>query len=199
MSTYALDAVFSPKSVALVGASPRERSLGRLVLHQLREGGFAGPVGLVNPRHREIEGVRAVRRLQDLEFQPELVVIAAPPEDVAGVAEAAAGCGARAAVVLTRGMGAGPDSYNAKLQAVARARGLRIVGPNCLGVVAPHSNLFASFAAHRPRAGDLALVSQSGAVGAAGPSGCCQSAPSTIRHCAPTSTPALPKRSASVS
>ncbi|MGO1541975.1 MAG: bifunctional acetate--CoA ligase family protein/GNAT family N-acetyltransferase [Luteimonas sp.] len=167
MSTYALDAVFSPRSVALVGASPRERSLGRLVLRQLREGGFAGPVGLVNPRHRGIEGVRAVRRLQDLEFQPELVVIAAPPEDVAGVAEAAAGCGARAAVVLTRGMGAGPGSYNARLQAVARARGLRIVGPNCLGVVAPHSNLFASFAAHRPRAGDLALVSQSGAVGAA--------------------------------
>lgn len=167
MSTYALDAVFSPKSVALVGASPRGRSLGRLVLRQLMDGGFPGPVGLVNPRHPAIEGVTAVRRLRDLEFRPDLVVIAAPPEDVAGVAEEAADCGARAAVVLTRGMGSGPGSYNAALEAVARPRGLRIVGPNCLGVVAPHSKLFASFAAERPRAGDLALVSQSGAVGAA--------------------------------
>src|SRR3546814_10952956 len=61
-------------------------------------------------------------------------------------------------------MGAGAGSHNAKLATVARARGLRIVGPNCLGVIAPHANLFASFAAHRPLPGDLALLSQSGAV-----------------------------------
>src|SRR5690606_36303870 len=75
--------------------------------------------------------------------------------------------GARAVIVLTRGMGEGPRSYNAGLEAIARARGLRVVGPNCLGVIAPHSKLHASFAAHRPPPGDLALVSQSGAVGAA--------------------------------
>src|SRR3546814_1161038 len=63
-------------------------------------------------------------------------------------------------------MGAGAGSHNAKLATVARARGLRIVGPNCLGVIAPHANLFASFAAHRPLPGDLALLSQSGAVAA---------------------------------
>ncbi|MFC3714676.1 GNAT family N-acetyltransferase [Luteimonas soli] len=166
MSTYALQSVFAPASVAVVGASPRARSLGRLVLQQLREGGFAGPVGLVNPHYREIDGIAAARRFDALGFAPELVVIAAPPEDVAAVATAAADSGARAAIVLTRGMGAGPDSHNAALAAVARARGLRIVGPNCLGVVAPHARLFASFAAHRPLAGDLALVSQSGAVAA---------------------------------
>ena len=78
MSTYALDAVFNPRSVALVGASPRERSLGRLVLRQLLDGGFAGPVGVVNARYPEIEGVRTVRRMQELEFKPELVLIAVP-------------------------------------------------------------------------------------------------------------------------
>lgn len=166
MSTYALGSVFSPTSVAVVGASPRERSLGRLVLRQLREGGFAGPVGLVNPNYREIEGVATARRLDALGFAPELVVIAAPPQDVAAVAAAAADNGARAAIVLTRGMGAGAGSHNAALEAVARPRGLRIVGPNCLGVIAPHAKLFASFAAHRPLPGDLALVSQSGAVAA---------------------------------
>src|SRR3546814_10861473 len=81
MSTYALGSVFSPTSVAVVGASPRERSLGRLVLRQLREGGFAGPVGLVNPNYREIDGMASAPRLDALGFAPELVVIAAPPRD----------------------------------------------------------------------------------------------------------------------
>ena len=166
MSTYALESVFQPGSVAVVGASPRARSLGRLVLRQLRDGGFAGPIGLVNPRYREIDGVPAVPRLADLPFVPELVVIAAPPADVAGVARAATVHGARAAIVLTRDMGEGPGSHNAALAEVARAHGLRIVGPNCLGVIAPHARLFASFAAHMPVAGDLALISQSGAVAA---------------------------------
>ena len=166
MSTYSLKSVFEPGSIALVGASPRERSLGRLVLRQLREGGFAGPIGLVNPGYREVDGVAAVPRLEALGFAPELVIIAAPPADVAAVATAAADCGARAVIVLTRGMGEGAGSHNAALAAIARQRGLRVVGPNCLGVIAPHARLFASFAAHRPLPGDLALISQSGAVAA---------------------------------
>jgi len=166
VSLYALGSVFRPASVALVGASPRPRSLGRLVLAQLREGGFAGPVGVVNPRHAEIDGLASVKSLAELPFVPELVVIATPPADVAASAVAAADKGARALIVLTREMGAGPGSPNAALAEVARARGLRVVGPNCLGVIAPHARLFASFAAHAPRAGDLALVSQSGAVAA---------------------------------
>ena len=166
MSTYALQSVFHPASVAVVGASPRPRSLGRLVLQQLREGGFPGPIGLVNPRHAVIDGVRAARTFEALAFVPELVVIAVPPADVAAVAEAAARKGAKAAIVLTRDMGGGPGSPNAALAEVARAHGLRIVGPNCLGVISPHAKLFASFAAHPPAAGDLALISQSGAVAA---------------------------------
>lgn len=158
--------MFHPASIAIVGASPRPRSLGRLVLQQVREGGFAGPIGLVNPHYESIDGVVAVASLQALAFAPELVLIAAPPADVAAVATAAADAGARAAIVLTRGMGQGPGSLNAGLAAVARARGLRIVGPNCLGVIAPHAKLFASFAAHAPLPGDLALISQSGAVAA---------------------------------
>lgn len=166
MSIYALESVFRPGSVAVVGASPRARSLGRLVLRQLQDGGFAGPVGLVNPRYREIDGIPAVPRLSELPFVPELVVIAAPPADVTGIARAAAQRGTRAAIVLTRDMGEGPGSHNAALADVAREHGLRIVGPNCLGVISPHARLFASFAAHMPVPGDLALISQSGAVAA---------------------------------
>ncbi len=166
MSLYALHAVFRPTSIAVIGASPRPRSLGRLVLQQLRDGGFAGRIGLVNPRYPSIEGVEAVPDLAALPFVPDTVVIAAPPADVVGIARTAAELGVKAAIVLTRGMGEGPDSHNAALAELARERGLRLVGPNCLGVVAPHAKLFASFAAHLPAAGDLALVSQSGAVAA---------------------------------
>lgn len=166
MSTYALQSVFHPASVAVVGASPRARSLGRLVLQQLRAGEFAGPIGLVNPRYASIDGLEASPSLAALPFVPELVVIAVPPSDVAGMADAAASAGAKAVIVLTRDMGEGTGSYNAALAEVARSRGLRIVGPNCLGVIAPHAKLFASFAAHAPIPGDLALISQSGAVAA---------------------------------
>lgn len=166
MSIYALESIFRPGSIAVVGASPRPRSLGRLVLQQLREGGFKGAVGLVNPRYPSIDGVPSVPDLAELPFAPELVVIAAPVQDVPRIAEAAADRGARAAIVLTRDMGNGPGSPNAALAEVARRRGLRILGPNCLGVISPHAGLFASFAAHTPAAGDLALISQSGAVAA---------------------------------
>ena len=167
MGTYALGSVFSPASVALVGGSPRERSLGRLVLRQIIDGGFRGRIGVVNKRYPELEGVATAPRLDALGFAPELVLVATPPATVARVAMRAADAGARALIVLTRDMGEGPGSHNEALQAIARERGLRVVGPNCLGVIAPHSKLFASFAAHRPPAGDLALVSQSGAIGAA--------------------------------
>ncbi len=132
MSTYALDAVFRPRSIAVVGASPRERSVGRAVVRNLREAGFAGQVGLVNPKHRQIDGVAAVARLTDLPFKPELVVVSTPADTVARVIGEAVAVGARAAVVITAGLGHGPGSLLEKLRDIARPHGLRIVGPNCL-------------------------------------------------------------------
>jgi acetyltransferase len=75
LSTYRLAALFAPKSIAVVGASPRERSLGRIALRNLRDGGFAGPIHLVNPRHPEIDGVKAVASLDAIAEPPDLVVI----------------------------------------------------------------------------------------------------------------------------
>jgi acetyltransferase len=166
MSTYGLEHVFNPESVAVVGASPRERSVGRVVLRNLRAAGFAGPIGLINPRHREIEGITAVRSIGDLPWVPDLIVVASPPATVPGIVAAAAARGVSAAVVITAGLGHGPGSIAAAVEAVARPHGLRIVGPNCLGVIAPHARLNASFAARTPSAGDLALISQSGAIAA---------------------------------
>src|SRR6266536_2221071 len=137
MSTYRLEKLFTPRSVAVVGASPRERSLGRVVLRNLRAGGFSGSLTLVNPRHREIEGVTAVARIDAVDPVPDVAVITAPPEQVPQIVAAAAGKGVAAAVILTAGLGHGAGSLAEAAERAAREKGLRIVGPNCLGVIAP--------------------------------------------------------------
>jgi acetyltransferase len=166
MSTYRLDRLFAPRSAALVGASPRPGSLGGAVLHNLDGAGFAGALSLVNPRYRDIAGRTVVASLRDLAEPPDVAVVAVPAEAVPAVIAEAAETGVSAAVVITAGLGHGPGSLAAACEAAARPQGLRIVGPNCLGVMAPRAGFNATFAARMPPPGDLALVSQSGAVAA---------------------------------
>lgn len=166
MSTYRLPAVFMPKSVAVVGASSRERSAGRQVVQNLVAGGFPGKIAVVNPRHRRIEEFQTVARLRDLPWVPDLVIVTAPPAAVVAVITEAANRGVPAALVLSGGLGQGPGSIAASIEAIARPKGMRIVGPCSVGIIAPHARLNASVAAHRPLPGDLALVSQSGAIAA---------------------------------
>ena len=164
MSTYRLDKLFSPRSVAVVGGSPRQTSPGRAVLRNLRAAGFKGAIGLVNPHYDEIEGVRAVKTVHELPEPPDLVVIAAPAQSVPGIVTAAGEKGTAAAIIVTAGLGHGPGSLADACEKAARATGLRLVGPNCLGVLSSRAKLNASFAARMPAAGDLALISQSGAI-----------------------------------
>jgi acetyltransferase len=160
MSTYRLENLFTPRSVALVGASARAHSIGHAVLRNLHDACFKGSIFPINPRQQTF------RSLQDVPESPDLVVIASPADTVPKVIADAGKVGARAAIVLTAGLGHGPGSIAAAIEASARATGLRIVGPNCLGVISPRAKLNVSFAATVPKAGDLALISQSGAVAA---------------------------------
>jgi acetyltransferase len=164
MSSYRLDKLFSPRSVAVVGASPRDKSPGHAVLRNLRKGGFAGRLDLVNPHYDEIEGVQGIKSYNALADAPDLAVIAVPPAAVPSVVADAGEKGTAAAVVLTSGLGHGPGSLAEVCEKNARASGLRLVGPNCLGVLVPSAKLNASFAASMPCPGDLALISQSGAI-----------------------------------
>jgi acetyltransferase len=167
MSNYRLDKLFSPRSVALVGASPRPGSLGHAVLANLRRANPSSPPWLVNPRHAEIDGLECRKSLSDLAAPPDLVVIAVPPEGVVEVAKQACAIGAATAIVITAGLGHGEGSLAEELRNIARAGGLRVVGPNCVGILSPRAGLDASFLAKPARAGNLAVVSQSGAIVAA--------------------------------
>ena len=164
MSTYRLDKLFSPRSVAVVGASPRETSPGRAVLRNLRAAAFEGSIDLVNPRYAEIEGIPAVKTIEELPQAPDLLVIAAPPPSVPGIVSGGGEKGTAAAIIITAGLGHGAGSLAEACEQAARATGLRLVGPNCLGVLSSRAKLNASFAARMPPTGDLALLSQSGAI-----------------------------------
>lgn len=166
MSTYRLDRIFNPRSVALIGGSPRKYSVGGAVLRNLCLAGFGGTIGLVNPHHKTIEGITAVKTVDHLAGTPDLAVIATPPAIVPGLITALGSKGCAAAIILTAGLGHGPGSLSEAVERAARANGVRIVGPNCLGVLVPGQKLNASFAASSPGAGDLALISQSGAIAA---------------------------------
>ncbi len=164
MSTYNLDKLFLPGSIAVVGASPRKTSSGRAVIENLLRSGFPGPIYVVNPHYDEIEGVHAVKSYEALPETPDVAVIAVPPASVPDAVAAAARKGTAAGIIVTAGLGHGPGSLAELAEKNARAASMRLVGPNCLGVLVPGAKLNASFAASAPPAGDLALISQSGAI-----------------------------------
>ena len=166
MSTYHLTNLLAPHSVALVGGSPRPGSVGQVVLRNILEAKFAGKLGVVNPHHREIAGVATVRSLADLPFVPELVVITAPVAAIAGIIEQAGRLGVAGALMISAGLDEGEGALAEKVEAVARRYGMRLIGPQSIGVMMPNAKLNASFAAHMPRPGNLALISQSGAIAA---------------------------------
>ncbi len=167
MSTFGLERVFAPRSVAIVGGSPRPSSIGGIVLHNLTSGGFAGKIAVVNPEYRAIDGQTNSPDLASLPFVPDLIVVTAPAPAVPGIVEQAGQRGVAGAVIISSGLGHGQGSLTEAVTLAARAHKLRIIGPNCLGIMFPSAGLNASFAARHPAIGSLALISQSGAIAAA--------------------------------
>jgi len=149
MTIRNLESAFEAKSVALVGASKEPGSLGAVRAHNLFNFSFDGPIMPVNPRHSAVEGVLTYADAAALPVVPDLAVIATPPKTVPGLIAAFAERGTKAAVVITAGFGEhdadGPALRQAMLDA-AKPHTMRIVGPNCLGVMVPGIGLNASFA-----------------------------------------------------
>ena len=164
--------VLRPSSVAVIGASRRPGTVGGEVVRNLLAAGFSGPLHLVNVRGGEVAGRPTVRSIADVEGEVELAVIVVPANAVVDVARACAAKGVRALVVLTAGFAeVGPEgrARQDELLAVCRAAGMRMVGPNCLGVASPRPEiaLNATVAPAAPPPGDVGFASQSGGFGIA--------------------------------
>lgn len=161
MTIRNFDYLFKPRSVALIGASPKAGSVGLITARNLLRGGFKGPIWLVNPRHAAIEGQTCYPSVSDLPAAPDLAILVTPPATIPGLIGELGARGTRAAVVITAGVRG--DLERAMLEA-ARPHLLRIQGPNCLGLMLPGIGLDASFSHRAPLPGGLAFVSQSGAL-----------------------------------
>ncbi|MGS5085042.1 bifunctional acetate--CoA ligase family protein/GNAT family N-acetyltransferase [Hydrogenophaga sp. A37] len=160
MSIRHLDALFAPRSVAVFGASERPASVGGTVWRNLH-GVFPGRLYPVNPKHATLHGVTAYAHVDDLPEAPDLAVICTPATTVVKLIEQLGQRGTRAAIVVTAGLD--KATKQAMLDA-ARVHTLRILGPNCIGLLVPHLGLNASFAHISALPGELAFVSQSGAL-----------------------------------
>ena len=164
--------IMSPKSIAVVGASNRPGSLGLAIFKNLLQGGYEGILYPVHPKARSIHGVKAYQGIADIPENVDMAVIIVPAERAYGVIEEAAECKVKGCVVITAGFkevgGAGVE-LERRIQGLARETGLRLVGPNCLGVIntKPDVSMNASFGRAMPKAGNIAFISQSGAVCAA--------------------------------
>lgn len=159
-----------PRSIAVIGASEREGSVGHQVLANLLNRGFTGSIHVVNPRHPAVLGVPAVPSPLDLPEAPDLAIIAVPAPSVPDIVEQCGVRGARAILLLTAGfgeLGAAGKQLQDDTAATAREYGMRLVGPNCVGVVNtdPAIRLDATFAAMPIQPGGLGILSQSGAFG----------------------------------
>jgi acetyltransferase len=154
--------------VAVIGATPRENALGGIIMRNLIGGAFAGPIMPVNPKYQTVAGMPCYARVNDLPFTPDLAVICTPPQTVPGLIAELGERGTRAAVVLTAGLNGYrmPDGRSAMagMLEAARPHLLRILGPNCVGLLVPGIKLNASFAHTSAVPGNIAMVAQSGAL-----------------------------------
>ncbi|RAK62807.1 acetate--CoA ligase family protein [Phenylobacterium kunshanense] len=167
MSTRNLDALFAPRSIVFVGASDRAGSVGDVLAANLVAARFPGELMFVNPRGRTVHGRQVHARIADLPHDPDFAVIATPAPTVPELVSQLGARGCRAVVVISAGFEGDDGDLRQALLDAARPHTLRIVGPNCLGVLSPGGGVNASFARGTPPAGNLALVAQSGAVAAA--------------------------------
>ncbi len=167
MSTRNLDYLFRPRSITVIGASNRERSVGYAVMRNLLTGGFGGPIMPVNPKYQSVAGVLSYPDVARLPHTADLAVVCTPPHTVPGLIAELGARGTRAAVVITAGLKHEKENDRSLQQAMldaARPHLLRILGGNCLGILVPGVGINASFAHIPALPGKVALIHQSGAL-----------------------------------
>jgi acetyltransferase len=164
---YGLDAMFAPSSVAVIGATSRPGTIGRTVLENLLHGRFQGKVYAVNATHPEVLGLKTYRSIRDIPGTVDLAVVATPATTVPQLIGECVDAGTRSAVVISAGFrerGAEGAALEQQIQEQLHRSSMRLIGPNCLGIMNPTIGLNATFAKDAPKTGNVAFLSQSGAL-----------------------------------
>ncbi len=168
MDVHRLDSIFKPKRIAVIGVTINPNSVGGKVLGNLVGGGFAGVVYPVNPQHEAVLGIHCFPDVKSLPKVPDLALICTPPEQVPRIVRECGEAGILGLIIMTAGFretgNAGKTLEEQIRKEAARFDGMRILGPNCLGIIVPGLKLNASFASGLPKAGNIAFISQSGAL-----------------------------------
>jgi len=167
MGLYNLDKIFEPESIAVVGASEKEGSIGSVHVQNLIQGGYQGKIFPVNPHYTSTHGLKAYPSISRIDHAVDLAIIAIPISSVPSVIRECAQVRVGGAIVVSAGgKETGPQGREIedRIRREAETGGLRIIGPNCLGIICPGRKLNASFAAHMPQSGKVAFISQSGAI-----------------------------------
>ena len=170
MGTLNLDKIFKPKSVAIIGASDQEGSVGHAIVKNLTEIGFQGKVYFVNIRKPEILGAKTYPTVLKIPETVDLAIVATPAKTVPEVIEECGKAGIKGAIIVSAGFKeTGPEgkALEEKILEIAKKYGVRVIGPNCVGIIRPIVNLNATFVAKMPKPGKIAFLSQSGALGSA--------------------------------
>ena len=170
MVTLYLDKIFNPRSVAIVGASDEEGTVGYALMKNFTEHGFEGKVYPVNIRKTEILGLKAYQTVEQIPEPVDLAVIATPAKTVPDIVEQCGKAGIKGIIIISAGFKEiGPEgkALEDQIQEIKKKYGLRIIGPNCLGVIRPSMRLNATFISKTPKPGNIAFISQSGALGSA--------------------------------
>jgi acetyltransferase len=165
-----LRAIFAPRSIALIGATDRPGSVGRTLLWNLLSHPFGGTVYPVNAKKRSVLGIRAYPSIAEVPDTVDLVIVATPAHTVPGVIRECVANGVRGAIVISAGFREiGPDgvALEDEIRQALHNSAMRVIGPNCLGVMSPRTGLNATFAGVMAQPGHVAFISQSGAIGTA--------------------------------
>ena len=164
---YSLDAMFAPESVAIIGATDRPATVGRTILENLIHGKFHGKVFAVNAKHSEVLGLKSYRSIRDVPQPVDMAVIATPAATVPQITGECAAAHVKSAIVISAGfreLGAPGAALEQQIHEQLSRSPMRLIGPNCLGIMNPAIGLNATFAKDVPKSGSVAFLSQSGAL-----------------------------------
>jgi acetyltransferase len=167
MDTHYLTSLFTPEKIALFGASDRENSVGGVVFRNLLSSGFEGRIFAINPKHEMVQGEKAFKSLSEVGESVDLAVVATPASTIPAIVEACGEHGIKMMLILSAGFretGEKGRKLEDQVTQLVERHGIRLMGPNCLGLIRPDKNLNITFGHSVAKSGNLALVSQSGAI-----------------------------------